>query len=135
MTSLSASIANYNKLLKISNTSQASLWTIEFIEQCTYWCIFIETELSALNAQDREQCIIDIHNQATTEDNVASLEELLHAQHHFYKTLLKSNYINNAVYHFILNHYCFLSNPTKGLLIEVKITRRIMLYGFDNFWR
>lgn len=118
MTDLHNIIIKYVELLKLSKTSEASHWTIEFIQQCKDWCILVEVELSTLDTQDREQCLNSVRNQLET--NVPTLDELLDAQHYFYKTLLESKYLNNQVYYYVLSHYEFLSCSEKDVLQKVK---------------
>ncbi|KAI9021742.1 hypothetical protein CLU79DRAFT_887759 [Phycomyces nitens] len=103
---LATAIVNYSRVLKEASTSRVAFWNPSFLERCSEWCLFIETELMLYSKDLREKCH-DLASKKT--DSIPSLLVLLDAQHQLYKTLLVNEYVDDDLYMFITKTYNFSS--------------------------
>ncbi|KAI9499604.1 hypothetical protein BDB00DRAFT_924278 [Zychaea mexicana] len=105
---LVTAIATYSQILEEAMTPRVATWKPFFIERCTQWCMYIETELLALSDQE-----CDEHRQAaeTQCDNarVPELPELLDAEHQLNSRLIKNIYLSNEMYWTVISTYEFLA--------------------------
>ncbi|OAD70734.1 hypothetical protein PHYBLDRAFT_170825 [Phycomyces blakesleeanus NRRL 1555(-)] len=103
---LITAIVNYCRVLDEASTPRVKLWNHSFLEKCSEWCLFIETELMIHSKDTREKC----YQLASKKiEYVPSLLHLLDAQHQLYKTLLINEHVTLDLYYFIMKTYDFLN--------------------------
>ncbi|KAI7899989.1 uncharacterized protein BX663DRAFT_554440 [Cokeromyces recurvatus] len=115
-------IIEYTNLLKTTKTKDISNWNVEFIKQCTNWCIYLETELSVLTEEERER-IRQLAVASKEQEEIPSISVLLNAMHEFYYLLIQSIFLSNSVYLYVMKHYRFLTNTKETDILSKDLTQ------------
>lgn len=96
------SIANYCEILDEASSARVASWKPFFMDRCLRWCLFIESELAVLSAEEAEHCRIKVMEKR---GRVPSVAKLRNALRELCRVLLVNAHISDSIYWRVLAIY------------------------------